>query len=84
MKTQLAGWAASSADPTEVSLRVKGVILALSSVIIFVAAQVFHITLTAQDVVELATQVSGVAGLVVSLYGAGLAFVRWLAAKRGY
>jgi len=80
---RLAGWAASSADPAEVSMRVKGIILALSSVIIFGASNLFGIQLQAQDVVDLATQVSGVVGLTLTLYGAVLAFVRWVAQKRG-
>lgn len=84
MEKRLAGWAASSGDPTEVSTRIKGIILALSSVIIFLAANFFNITLTSQDIVDFATQVSGIVGLTLTLYGSGLALVRWIATKAGY
>lgn len=79
---ELAGWAASSANPQDVSSRVKGVVLALSSVIIFIAARFFDITFTPEDIVELATVISGIAGVTVSLYGAGLALIRFIAARR--
>lgn len=82
MTTKLAGWAASTADPEQVSSRIKGGILVLSSFLIYMAAAVFNVTLTPEDVVQFATMLSGVAGLVVSLYGAIHALVRWIAAKR--
>lgn len=74
----LAGWAASSnpATPDEISNRVKGVVLALSSVIIYIAAQVFNLTLTPADMIEVATSLGTIAGAVITLYGAGLALVR--------
>lgn len=76
---QLAGWAASSQSPEEVSNRIKGVVLMFSSVIIFVAAQFFHLQLSATDVVTLATELSAIGGLLWSLYGAGVALVTWFA-----
>jgi hypothetical protein len=79
---RLGSWAASSSDPTEISNRVKGAVLALSSVIIFIAAQFLGLQLTASDVVALATQLGTVAGLVWGLWGAGLALVRWVATVR--
>ena len=82
MKPRLAGWAASSANPEEVSNRVKGIIISLSAVIIFFAANFFQVVLTPQDIFDLATMLAGLAGLGVSIYGAGLAFVRWIAQKR--
>lgn len=79
MERQLKGWAASSQDPTEVSNKIRGTILALSSIIIFLAAQFFHITLTANDIVMLATQIGTVAGMVWAVYGAVLQLVTWFA-----
>lgn len=76
---KLAGWAASSETPENVSARIKGVILACSSIIIFIAASFFHITLGANDVLSLATMASTIGGLVWSLYGAGVALVGWIA-----
>ena len=79
MATKLAGWASSSADPEQISNRVKGVVLALSSIIIFVAANFLNINLSAQDVIDLATQLGAIAGLLMTIYGSGLALIRWVA-----
>lgn len=72
---------ASSSNPEEISNRVKGIVLALSSIIILVAAQFFKIQLSAGDVVSLATQLGTVAGLVWSLYGGVLALIRFFGSK---
>lgn len=77
--TQLQGWAASSASPTEVSNRVKGVVLAGSSIIILLASKLFGLELTAQNVVELATQLGALSGAIWAVWGAGVALVRWFA-----
>lgn len=79
MSKRLGSLVASSEDPTQISNRVKGVVLALSSVIIFMGAQFFNITLTADDVVMLASQLGTVAGLVWALWGGILALVRFFA-----
>lgn len=78
---KLGAFWASSTNPEEISNRVKGIVLALSSVIILVAAHVFNITLSAGDVVTLATQFGTVAGLVWSLYGGVLALIRFFGSK---
>ena len=78
MEKRLYGAIASSQDPATVANKVKGVILALSGVIIFAAAQFVGITLTANDIVTLATQVTAVAGAVWAAYGAILHLVTWL------
>lgn len=82
MKQKLGAWAASSSNPEEVSNRIKGIVLAFSSVIILVAAQVFHIQLSAADIVSLAGSLGTIGGLIWSLYGAGLVLVRWVAQVR--
>ena len=79
---KLAGWAASSANSEEVSNRVKGIILTLSSVIILFSASLFNIQLTADDVVSLGTSLGTVAGAVWALWGGLLAVVRWVASVR--
>lgn len=79
---KLAGWAASSSNPEEVSNRVKGIILALSSIIIFLGTNLFGINLSPQDVVDLAGQLGVVAGFIWGLWGAGIALVRFIAEKR--
>lgn len=77
METQLKSFLQSSQDPTAVANKVKGAILVASSIIIFAAAHVFHVTLTASDVVTLATEVSGIAGAVWTIYGGILHLVTW-------
>ena len=73
----------SSQNPEELSNRVKGVILALSSVIIFLGSKFFNITLTGDDVVSIATQISAVVGAVWTIYGAGLALVsKWTEVRK--
>lgn len=72
METQLLGWLASSADPSGQTLatKVKGAILAFSSIIILVAAQLFHVQLSANDMISLATEIGAVAGAVGIVFGA--------------
>lgn len=79
---KLAGWAASSQTPDQVSARIKGIILALSSVIIFLAAQLFGIQLSANDIVALSTEIGMIAGAVWTIYGGGVALVSWFATIR--
>jgi len=67
----------SSTNPEEIAMRVKGITLALSSVIILIATQAFHVQLTANDVISLAGELGAVAGAITTLYGAGL----WLLTK---
>lgn len=62
----------SSIDPEEIATKVKGIVLGLSGVIIFLGATFFHITLSANDIITLATELSMVAGAVVFLYGIGM------------
>lgn len=78
MERRLYGALASSQDPSQVANKVKGVILALASVIIFAASQFFGLHLTADDVATLATQVSAVAGAIWAVYGGVLHLVTWL------
>ena len=75
--TRKFGALTSSIDPTQVATRVKGAILAGSSIIIFLAAALFHLTLSANDIITLATEVGAVSGAVMTLYGAGM----WVIAK---
>jgi hypothetical protein len=71
----------SSQNPEEIANRVKGGVLACSSIIIFVAAQFFNVTLSANDVVSLATQISGIAGAVWMIYGFILSVIAYFAKK---
>lgn len=82
MSLKLSGWAQSSQNPEEVSKRVKGLVLALSGVIIWVAGQFLGIQITADNVVELAGLLGGLAGIATSLYGGILALVTWIAKVR--
>ena len=73
----LPNWLSSSQNPDEVANKIKGAILVASSLIIMSAAYFFHITLTASDIVTLATQIGAVAGSVWAIYGAILNLITW-------
>lgn len=77
MESGLRKWLQSSQDPTAVGNKVKGIILAASAIVIFGAAQLFNITLTADDMVSLATEIGTVAGAMWAIYGAILHLVTW-------
>lgn len=73
----------SSQNPEELSNRVKGAILTLSSVIIFLGSKFFGINLTGDDIVSVATQLSAIAGAIRIIYGAGLALVsKWTEVRK--
>lgn len=77
METELKSFLQSSQDPTEVANKIKGCILAASSIIIFLAAQFFHITLSANDMITLATEIGTLAGAIWAIYGCFLHLVTW-------
>ncbi len=60
---------ASSSDPTQVSTTVQGIIVGASAIIIALAASVFHLTLSANDVISLGTGLGMIAGAVVFILG---------------
>lgn len=60
---------ASSQDPTKVSTTVSGFIVAYSSLIITLAAALFHVTLTANNVVDFGTDLGYVAAAIVVILG---------------
>lgn len=72
MENRKFGAITSSQNREEIANSVKGIILALSSVIILVSQQFFHITLSANDVISFATEASLGAGAVWTIYGLGL------------
>lgn len=76
---KLAGWAVSSQKPEEISNRIKGVVLALSALIIYFAANLFGIQLSAGDVAELASLLGMMGGAIWGVWGAGMALVQWVA-----
>jgi hypothetical protein len=81
MEKKLAGWAASSENPEQISNRIKGIVLSLSSVLIFVAAQFLGLTLNANDISDLASLAGVTAGAIWTLYGVFLALVNKFARK---
>ena len=62
----------SSQNPNEIANKVKGAILLFSSIIIYIAAKVFGLTLSANDVISLATEIGAVSGAVWAIYGSAL------------
>lgn len=75
-------WLQSSVDPTEISNRVKGAVLACSSVIILVVTQIFHIGLTGNDVISLATEAGTVAGAIWTVFGSILWLMKWVSSLK--
>ena len=71
----------SSQNPQEISNRVKGIVIALSSLIIFVAGNIFNINLQPTDVTDIATQLGGVIGAIWTIYGGIMALVAKFAQK---
>lgn len=59
----------SSQNPEQISNRVKGVVLSLSAIIIFVAGNWLNISLQPNDVADIATQLGAVAGAIWTIYG---------------
>ncbi len=72
MENKKFGAITSSQDPEQISNRIKGLTLACSSIIIFLASQFLHIKLDANDVVSLATELGMVAGAITTIYGFGM------------
>lgn len=68
-KPILKSWLQSSADPQTISNTVKGAVLGASAFIIFIAGQLFHVNLSATDVISLATEAGTLAGAMWFLYG---------------
>lgn len=66
------GAISSSQDPNEIANKVKGVVLMFSAVIPFLAARFFHVSLSSNDVISLATEVGALVGLIWTIYGSGL------------
>ncbi len=71
----------SSQNPEQISNRVKGIVLSLSAIIIFVAGNVFGIELQPNDVTDIATQLGGVIGAMWTIYGAIMALIARFAQK---
>ena len=63
------GALSSSTNPDQLANTVRGFILAISSIIVLVATNVFGLSITAADVSELATAVGAMAGSVWLVYG---------------
>lgn len=67
----------SSQDPTVIATKVKGAILAVASIIMFLALHLLGITLTANDVGTLATEISTLVGAIWTIYGCVLHLITW-------
>lgn len=66
---QFKGVLASSADPTQLSTTVQGVIIGASSIIMFFGLQVFHIQIVQADVTTFAASIGAVVGGIATIYG---------------
>lgn len=81
MEKKLAGWAASSSNPEQISTTIKGLVATFAGVIIFVAAQFFGVTLNANDISDLGTLLAVTGGAIVTVYGAVLKIINIFARK---
>ena len=75
-------WAQSSQDPTAIANTIKGIVLAASGIITFAALSFFHITLTATDIVNLATNLSIAGGAIWTVWGILMKGVMWFASVK--
>lgn len=75
MQNRKFGALTSSTNPDEVANTVKGLIVSFSAIIILLAQQFFHLTLSANDVLSFATEASLGAGAVWTLYGLGMKII---------
>lgn len=78
METQITTWLQSSQDPTAISNTVRGAVLAVSGLFIFGAASLFHVQLTANDIVTLAAELGTLAGALWTVWGIIMKLVVWL------
>lgn len=67
----------SSSDPTKMAATVQGLIVGLSSLVIFGAWQFFGITLVDAEVSAFATQAGLTVGALVTLYGVIRKLINW-------
>lgn len=72
----------SSQDPEQIANTVKGIVLALSGIITFLATQYFHISLSSTDVLTLATGMGTAAGAVWTVYGLIMKLVVAVSARK--
>lgn len=72
----------SSMDPTQVSNRVRGIVLLSAGAIIWGAGYLFSLPLTMEDVTELAGVAGMAAGSAWALWGAILALLTWVTKVR--
>ena len=83
MQNRRFGALSSSQDPSQLANKVKGIVVGLSSVIIYLASQFFNIQLSADNIVELGTQLGAVVGGVWAVYGAVLHLIAWFYDRKG-
>lgn len=82
MGNQLKVWAQSSTDPAVVANTIKGLVLASATIITFLVAQLFHVTLTADNINMLATDVGLASGAIWTVYGLVMKLVMWFAKEK--
>lgn len=77
----LAAWAASSSDATVVSKTITGLVVAGTSLIILLVGASLHVQLSANDVLQFATELGTVGGFIWGISGFILKVIHWLAKK---
>lgn len=77
MMNNIKTWLQSSQDSTQIANTVKGTILAISSIIVYLFSVWFHVTLSATDIVNLATEIGAMAGALWAVWGILMKLVVW-------
>ena len=75
-------WAQSSVDPEQLANTIRGLVLTGASIITFLGMQFFNITLSANDIANLATNLGIAAGAIWTVYGIILKGVMWFASTK--
>lgn len=67
----------SSQNPEEIANKVKGAVLTVSSIVIFVLARFFQVEISVEDMTSLAGALGSLSGLIWMIYGSILHLIAW-------
>lgn len=65
----------SSTDPNQISSRVTGLVVASSSIIVFLSAHFLRVQLSASDVITLGSELGAIAGAIWTIKGIVIALI---------
>ena len=82
MKQKKFGVLSSSQNPEQIANKVKGIVLLGSSIIIFLVGKFFGISLTPNEMTEIATALGAIAGAIWGVYGIILHLIALVTEKK--